>query len=133
MNSAGKKITKLVGVRLSAETFGALEMEANAFEISPTSRARQIIEIHFGLEDGTTARPSPRRPLPLVVTAEMKRVADVLSTMVGVQKELRGISRLLRNLPESHATEKVDAALSVLPRLQSELSAIKAAVLDVFK
>lgn len=119
---------KLVGVRLSPETFECLEQEAHAFETSPTSRARQIIVDHLGLDAGISSRAGPRKPRGFAVTPELKRVSNALTGLIAVQMELRRLSAFLQRRQTHHSPDTLASVHSTLSKLQSDLSVIKASV-----
>lgn len=133
MNKAAEKPTKLVGVRLNMEAFECLEQEARAFEISPTSRARQIIVDHFGLDADISSRAAPRKPRGFAVTSELKRVSNALTGLIAVQVELRRLSAFLKGRQTYHSPDTLASVHSTLSKLQSDLSEIKASVVKVAK
>ena len=133
MNKAAEKRTKLVGMRLNMETFECLEQEAHAFETSPTSRARQIIVDHFGLDAGISSRAGPRKPRGFAVTSELKRVSNALTDLIAVQVELRRLSAFLKGRQTHHSPDTLASVQTILKSLQSDLSVIKTLVVTAAK
>lgn len=133
METAKEKRTKLVGVRLRRDIFECLEAEANLAGMSPTSRARGILSEYFGHDDSAHPRRSPRKPKALLFKDDLKAVTSALVGLVSIQAGMRKLSVQLRQ----HCLDQYLGGPATLEAeiaaIQSELSAIKKAVVEAAK
>lgn len=130
---ASGKQSKQIGVRLGLDTFSILENEAKELEISPTSRARQIIEDHFGFDASIIPRASARTPKQPAASSGLKEIASALGGLLAVQVTLREVSECVRQLRSVRSLETEAFLQTSLTRLQRDLSAIKQVVLEAAK
>ncbi|MDO6481876.1 hypothetical protein [Shimia thalassica] len=121
---------KQVGIRLGWEAFQELEFDAREYGISPTSRARQIITDHFGLEDCSSVRAPRRSQNKPDVTPQMQDIANALCNLMSVQMNLRNLTAYYKHGRANAGLEPEAFVQTSLTSLQRDVSAIKKAVLE---